>query len=86
MNKLLLNMNQVLLHNSDLHQLGIFPTDWFLSFFQIFDVKPELSLVKLKVRKNGLNSWAKILFQKNFPWLFFSPNESYLKKSGQNGL
>ena len=34
--------------------------DWFLSLFQISDVKPELSLVKLKVRKKGF-SWAKNL-------------------------
>ena len=39
--------------------------DWFLSIFQISDVKPELSLVKLKVRKNGI-FWAKNLFQKKF--------------------
>ena len=28
--------------------------DWFLSLFQISDVKPELSLVELKVCKNGI--------------------------------
>ena len=43
--------------------------EWFLSLFQIYDVKPELSLVKLKVRKNGI-FWAKNPFQKNFPRLF----------------
>ena len=43
--------------------------EWFLSFFQISDVKPELSTVKLKVRKNGI-FWGKKLFQKNFPGLF----------------
>ena len=59
--------------------------EWFLSLFQISDVKPELSLVKLKVRKNGI-FWAKNLFQKNFPRLFLSPNQSYVKKLGQNGL
>jgi len=59
--------------------------DWFLSIFQISDVKPELSPVKLKVRKNGI-FWAKNLFQKKFPRLFLSPNKSYVKKLGQNGL
>ena len=59
--------------------------DCFLSIFQISDVKPELSPVKLKVRKNGI-FWAKNLFQKNFPRLFLSPNQSYVKKLGKNGL
>jgi len=49
--------------------------DWFLSIFQISDVKPELSPVKLNVRKIGI-FWAKNLFQKNFPRLIFSPNKS----------
>ena len=43
--------------------------EWFLSLFQIYDVKPELSPVKLKVCKNGI-FWAKNLFQKNFPRSF----------------
>jgi len=59
--------------------------DWFLSLFQISDVKPELSPVELKVCKNGI-FWAKNLFQKNFSRLFLSPNQSYVKKSGQKGL
>ena len=59
--------------------------DWFLSIFQISDVKPELLPVKLKVRKNGI-FWAKNLFQKNFPRLFLSPNHSYVKKLGQKSL
>ena len=59
--------------------------DWFLSLFQISYVKPELSPVELKVGKNGI-FWAKNLFQKNFPRLFLSPNQSYVKKSGQKGL
>ena len=58
---------------------------WFLSLFQISDVKPELSPVELKVSKNGI-FWAKNLFQKFFPRLFLSPNQSYVKKLGQNGL
>ena len=52
--------------------------EWFLALFQISDVKPELSPVKLKVHKNGI-FWAKNLFQKNFPRLFLSPNQSYVK-------
>ena len=59
--------------------------EWFLALFQISDVKPELSLVELKVSKNGI-FWAKNLFQKNFSRLFLSPNQSYVKKSGQKGL
>ena len=59
--------------------------EWFLALFQISDVKPELSPVELKVCKNGL-IWAKNLFQKIFPRLFVSPNKSYVKKLGQNGL
>ena len=34
--------------------------EWFLSLFQISDVKHEFLLVKLKVCKNGI-SWAKNL-------------------------
>ena len=59
--------------------------DWFLSLFQISDVKPELSYFKQKVRKNGI-FWTKNLFKKNFLRLFLSPNPSYAKKSGQKGL
>ena len=59
--------------------------EWFLALFQISDVKPELSPVELKVCKNGI-FWAKNLFQKNFSRLFLSPNQSYVKKSGQKGL
>ena len=59
--------------------------DWFLSLFQISDVKPELLLVELKVSKNGIFG-AKNLFQEFFPRLFLSPNQSYVKKLGQNGL
>ena len=59
--------------------------EWFLALFQISDVKPELSLVELKVCKNGIFG-AKNLFQKNFSRLFLSPNQSYVKKLGQKGL
>ena len=59
--------------------------EWFLALFQISDVKPELSPVELKVCKNGI-FWAKNLFQKNFPWLILSPNQSYVKKLGQKAL
>ena len=52
--------------------------EWFLSLFQIYDVKPELSPVKLKVLKNGI-FWAKNLFQKNWvktasKWVFIGTN------------
>ena len=43
--------------------------EWFLSLFQIYDVKPELLPVELKIRKNGI-FWTKNPFQKNFPRLF----------------
>ena len=59
--------------------------DWFLALFQIFDVKPELLPVELKVCKNGI-FWAKNLFKKVFSRLFLSPNQSYVKTSGQKGL
>ena len=59
--------------------------EWFLSLFQIYDVKPELLPVELKVCKNGI-FWEKNLFQKNFPRLFLSPNQSYVKKLGQTSL
>ena len=59
--------------------------EWCLSLSQISDENYELSPVAIKVRKNGI-FWAKILFLKNFPRLFLSPNPSYVKKLGQNGL
>ena len=59
--------------------------EWFLALFQISDVKPEMLRVELKICKNGI-FLAKNLFQKIFPRLFLSPNQSYVKKSGQNGL
>ena len=46
--------------------------DWFLSIFQISDVKLELLPVKLKVHKNGI-FWAKNLFQKKFLGYFCPP-------------
>ena len=57
----------------------------FFSLFQISDVKPELSMVKLKVCKNDI-FLAKNLILKNFPRLFLYPNPSYVKNLGQNGL
>ena len=59
--------------------------EWFLSLFQISYVKHEFLLMKLKVHKNGI-SWAKNIILKNFPTLFLSPNPSYVKNLGQNGL
>ena len=46
--------------------------DWFLSLFQISDVKPELLPVELKVCKNGI-FWAKNLNQKKIPGYFCPP-------------
>ena len=46
--------------------------EWFLSLFQISDVKKLLSLSKIKVRKNG-TFWSQILFLKNF-LIVFSPS------------
>ena len=51
-----------------------------MSLFQISDLKPEFLLVELKVCKNGI-FWAKNEFQKNFPRLFLSPNQTYVKKN-----
>ena len=59
--------------------------EWFLSLFQISDIKYEFLQVKLKVRKNGI-SWAKNLILRNFQMSFLSPNPSYVKNLGQNGL
>ena len=59
--------------------------EWFLALFQISDVKPALSLVELKVCKNGI-FWAKNLISDNFPRLFWSPNPNYVKNLGQNDL
>ena len=44
--------------------------EWFLSPFQISDVKHEFLLIKLKVQKNGI-SWAKNLILKIFQDYFY---------------
>ena len=77
-------LNQKLIVTNDYQQFCAH-FDWFLSLLQISGVKPELLPVKLKICKNGI-FWAKNLFQKFFPRLFLSPNQSYVKKLGQNGL
>ena len=46
--------------------------EWFLALFQISDVKPELSPVKLKSIQKCQR-------------LYLLPNQSYGKKSSQNG-
>ena len=76
--------NPILIVTNDYHQF-LAHFERFLALFQISDVKPELSPVELKVSKNGIFG-AKNLFQKFFPRLFLSPNQSYVKKLGQNGL
>ena len=51
---------------------------FFLSMFQIYEVKLELMPVKLYVRKNGIFR-AENLFQQIFPRLFLSPIQIYVK-------
>ena len=77
--------NPKLIVTNDYHQyLAHF--EWFISLFQISDIKHEFlkAKVKLKVRKNGI-FWAKNLIFENFPRLFLSPNSSYVKNLGRNG-
>ena len=45
--------------------------EWFLSLFQISDVKPELSPVELKVSKNGI--FGLKTYFKNFFLGYFCP-------------
>ena len=61
--------------------------EWFLSHFQISDVKLEFLLVKPKVHKKGI-FWAKNPILKKFSKVIFvSPIQvMYVKKLGQNGL
>ena len=61
------------------HQQFLAQFEWFLSLFQISDVKHEFLLVKLKVHKNGI---FRLKFLKKFPRLFLFPNPSYVKKLG----
>ena len=75
--------NPKLIVTNDYHQF-LTHFEWFLALFHFSDVKPELSKFKQKVRKNCI-FWAETLFLKNFPWLFLSPNKSYVKKSDQKG-
>jgi len=53
-------LHQKLIGPNDYQQFWIH-FDWFLSLFQISDVKYLFSLFKLKVRKN-CTFWSKILF------------------------
>ena len=50
-------------HSNNDYQQFLANFEWFLALFQISDVKPELSLVELKVSKNGI-FWAKTYFKK----------------------
>ena len=77
-------LDQKLIVPNDYQQFWVH-FDWFLSLFQISDVKYHFSLFKLKVRKNH-TFWSKILFLKNFSMVLWSPTPSYVKKLGQNGL
>ena len=77
-------LDQKLIVPNDYQQFWVH-FDWFLSLFQISDVKYLFSLFKLKVRKNR-TFWSKILFFKKFSMILWSPTPSYVKKLGQNGL
>ena len=77
-------LDQKLIVPNDYQQFWV-RFDWFLSLFQISDVKYLFSLFKLKVCKNH-TFWSKILFFKIFSMVLWSPTSSYIKKLGQNGL
>ena len=55
--------------------------EWFLSLFQISDIKHEFMLVKLKVCKNGI-FWAKNLIFKKFPKFIIVPQSKLCEKFG----
>ena len=77
-------LDQKLIVPNDYQQFWVH-FDWFLSLFQISDVKYLFSLFKLKVRKNR-TFWSKILFLIKFSMVLWSPQPFLCKKSGQNGL
>ena len=77
-------LDQKLIVPNDYQQFWVH-FDWFLSLFQISDVKYLFSLFKLKVRKNRA-FWSQTLIFKKFSMVFWSPTPSYVKKLGQNGL
>ena len=52
------------------YQQSLVHFDWFLSLFQISDVRYLFSLFKPKVHKNR-TFWSQILFFKNFPMEFW---------------
>ena len=56
--------------------------EWFLSLFQILDVKQLFSLIELKVHKNG-TFLSQILFFKFFLW-YFGPPSLPIQKIGSN--
>ena len=85
MNKIGIQNPKLIVPNDYQQYLAHF--EWFISLFQISDIKHEFlkAKVKLKVRKTGI-FWAKNLILKKFPRLFLSSNPSYVKNLGQNGL
>ena len=64
-------LDQKLIVSNDYLQFWVH-FDWFLSLFQILDVKYLFSLFKLKVRKNR-TFWSKILFLKKFSMVYGPP-------------
>ena len=73
-------LDQKLIVSNDYLQFWVH-FEWFLSLFQILDVKYLFSLFKLKIRKNR-TFWSKILFFENFSMVIWSPTPSYVKKIG----
>ena len=59
--------------------------EWFLSLFQIYDIKHKFLLVKFHVSKNGI-FWAKNLIFRKKNLGYFCPQIFYVKNLGQNGL
>ena len=67
-------LDQKLIVPNDYQQFWVH-FDWFLSLFQILDVKYLLLLFKLKERKN-CTFWSNY---KNFSMVLWSPTPSYVK-------
>ena len=70
-------LNPKLIVPNDYQQFWVY-FEWFLSLFQISDVKWLLSQFKQKVHKN-VTFWSQNPFQNVFCRLFLSPNPFYEK-------
>ena len=75
-------LDQKLIVSDDYQQFWVH-FEWFLSLFQILDVKQLLSLSKRKVRKNG-TFWSQILFSKKNSYFILVPHPFLCKKIGSN--